>query len=1113
MAKPRSVARSTRPRHGTPAPRGAAHGAASLKIRLLGGFEVVAEDGTVLSLATRKAEALIALLAIRPGQVWSRDKICALLWPDVPAVQARHSLRNAVLKARKVLPSPVLKTRGRTLFLDPLAIEVDAAELATRLAEGSASALRRASALYLGDLLEGLLIPEEPFEHWLRFEREELRSLTVQGLSRLTELHTRAGELGAAREACAQLLKLDPLREEAHRSLMRLYSRQGQRSAALQQYQRLARTLRSELGTEPESETEQLLVELSQTPHGAAIQAPPPTLRAGEEMAATSDGPAANAAEHYGCAMPMIGREAELAALTETYERTQKRRSRVALVLGEAGIGKTRLIEHFAGEAAARGARVLRARCYESEQVLPLALWSNLIRASGVHEDASFRAELPEHVRGVLSQILPELFASAQEPPRARDVLSLFQVLRWLLGWLGRAGPLLLLLDDLHWCDELSLRALCFLSRPERDVRPCLFVATAREDEISGATQFSRAMLELDRDRLLARVPLAPLSRAETTLLAQQLAAAHALALPKPEWIERIWAISEGNPLVVVEGARALAAGAIAQDVALLPVPERVRALILGRVARASARARELLYIAAVVGQDLPLELLRRADLDEAEWVAAIEELVEARLLRAEEERVSFTHDRIRETLYSELLPARRRLLHDRVARALQAFHSGQLDEVGGLIGYHHSKAGNAAEAVPLLLRFSDRALRLHGVSDALSALEQALADSAGLTPAERLPTAIDIVTRQGMCLAFLGRLHELLELLSSYEGALLSLDQPALAGPFYFWWGFAESLVGKRDEAHERTERALAQASLCEDRRIVGYSHALLSYLCAKRGAFDEGVRHGTKAMNLLSPDLDAPEAIVIAALNLGLNCLARGDWQDALARVEQAYAIACAAESKRGQALAASGIASIFVHTEQWERALEYCARAVEASQEPFTLMNALWVFGWAQIGSGRPDLAIAVLERALAGLEQQGLRGFQGLGLVLLAQAELAVGNPERALLHANEALTAGEQSEGVLIVGAAQRTLGSIALAVDRLDLARDHLTAAFALFRRCGAPLELAHTLYWQARLESAAGERAAARELHARARAAFATRKIERAVARLARDLEDQRLF
>jgi DNA-binding SARP family transcriptional activator len=1130
MAQARSALKSKS--GGTLSPRTDEPSSSALNIRLLGGFELRDFGGATLSLTSRKAEALIALLAVRPGQLWSRDKICALLWPEVRDAQARHSLRQTLLSVRKVLPPSALKTHGRTLLLDPLVVEVDVAQLAANLAECSRDALERAAALYQGDLLEGLYVPEQPFEQWLTSERERLRSMTIHGLSRLVDLHAALGALGAAVETCLRLLQLDPLREAAHRVLMQLYLRQGRRSAALQQYHALVRLLDSELGAAPETDTERLFHALSQSsvvtvarisPATALGFSEPPSeaevaARSGSELLDSSlppcgfgtagaiglaDDVSGHELAESGSAAPLVGRTAELAALADAFERAQKRRTRVALVLGEVGIGKTRLIEQFAADVAGRGARVLRTRCYESEQVLPFALWSNALRST-LHEDPALLRELPEHVRHELCQLLPALaLPTAEEPPRTRDVLSLFQALRWLVGWLGRSAPLVLLLDDVHWCDDMSLRALCFLSRPDPPAGPCLFVVTAREEEVQNASPLSRTVLELEREDLLARIPLAPLSRADTALLTRRVAEAQDLSALRREWIERIWAISDGNPLVVVESARALAAGVIAQDVATLPVPERVRTLILNRFARLSTSARELLSLAAVIGRETRLDLLQRPDLDQSAQVAVFEELVAARFLRADDEQLYFTHDRIRETIYASLLPARRRLLHSGVACTLEALHQDQLDEVAGLIAYHHSKAGNAVKAVPLLIRFSERAWRLHGVGEALSALEQALADSARLPPSERVPTAIAIIIRQAACLSFYGRIEELLERLADYEPALLALDRPPLSGPFYFWWGLAEGLVGQQGVAKTRCERALSEATRCADRRMIGYAHALNSWLYTKRGAFDQGVEHGIMATELLSMDQDLPEAVVVAWLNLIMNYYLRGDWQDALSAIEHAHELACAADNKRGQALALAGIATVYAYIEDWQSSLACCVRAVEASQEPFTMVHALWVLGWAHTGSGRPDLALAALERSLAELDRHSMYAFMSIGWLRAAEAHLALGNPDSALENAQRALDTTRATQDMILSGVALRLVGRAELSRGQLDLARRHFAEALTLFEGCPAPIEVAHTLSCQAELAYASADHDAARTLFARARAGFATRDVPRAVLRL----------
>ena len=239
---------------------------ARLSLCLLGGLGARLESGASLRLPSRKTQALLAYLAVRPGQPHSREKIAALLWGDTGDVQARNSLRHALVALRKVLPAkpPVLVVEGQTLAVSPEAVDVDVITFEQRLSEATAAALEAAASLYRGDFLDGFVVREAAFEDWLIVERERLRELALDGLARLLAHQDQAGLTERAIHTAVRLLALDPLQEPVHRALMRLDGRQGRRNAALRQYQVCVDVLRRELGAEPETETKQLYQELLQ---------------------------------------------------------------------------------------------------------------------------------------------------------------------------------------------------------------------------------------------------------------------------------------------------------------------------------------------------------------------------------------------------------------------------------------------------------------------------------------------------------------------------------------------------------------------------------------------------------------------------------------------------------------------------------------------------------------------------------------------------------------------------------------------------------------------------------------------------------------------------------
>lgn len=240
---------------------------ARLSLRLLGGFQLRAASGAAVSLPSRKARALVAYLALRPGRTYPRDTLTALLWGDTTDRQARHSLRQTLLDLRRAL-GPATHRRalidGEELGLKSSAVDVDVAAFERLATQKTPESLERAAALYQGDLLEGLAVREAAFAEWLQAERERLREIALTSMARLLELQARTSPTEPAIRTAVQLLSLDPLQEAVHRTLMRLYERQGRRAAALRQYQVCVSVLQRELGVEPEAATKKLYRETLQ---------------------------------------------------------------------------------------------------------------------------------------------------------------------------------------------------------------------------------------------------------------------------------------------------------------------------------------------------------------------------------------------------------------------------------------------------------------------------------------------------------------------------------------------------------------------------------------------------------------------------------------------------------------------------------------------------------------------------------------------------------------------------------------------------------------------------------------------------------------------------------
>jgi DNA-binding SARP family transcriptional activator/tetratricopeptide (TPR) repeat protein len=715
-----------------------------LVVRLLGDLQVGrGASGSSVRIPARKVRALLAYLALHPGRPHPRDRLTALLWPDVPDAQARQSLRQALAGLRRVLSKTGgLVVDADTVAVDPARIDVDVARFEQLVADGSPSRLEQAEALYRGDFLEGFQVKAPAFEDWLVTERERLRELARRAVAKLLAHQTRTGAGEVALRTATRLLALDPLQEDVHRALMRLYVAQGQRAAALRQYQSCVGILRRELGVEPEPATKRLYQDILQQPllRGAAAEAPLPSLPADRHEPARSQPGGA-----YG-EVALIGRDAEIARLRRACEDAWGGRARVVFVTGEAGIGKTRVLERVAVEAAAGGGRVLAGRFHETEQMLPFQGWIDALRRGdvlgGLGDLGAWRAEL--------ARLFPEV---GPTPRTAGNPARLLEAMLTVVDRLAARQRLLLVLDDLHWADEMSVRLFSFIGRRIRQ-RPVLLVGSAREEDLTEARTLRQAVAELDREERLLRLGLSPLSQAHTVELVRALLRRGAAEASVERMGEEIWRTSEGNPFVIVETARELVEGAGAPGAGRV-LPRRVRDLVSARLERLAEPSRRLAAVAAVIGREFSFPLLQRSGgLAPPETAEALEELVRRRIMSAVGDGFDFTHDRIRRVVYDELLEPRRKTLHAAVGEALEALYADRPAEVYDRLAYHAFQADQQERALGYLLHAADRARGAAAHREEAALLAQALAIAEATGRHELLP---DLRTRRGKALARLG--------------------------------------------------------------------------------------------------------------------------------------------------------------------------------------------------------------------------------------------------------------------------------------------------------------------------------------------------------------------
>lgn len=673
-----------------------------LHIRLLGGFTLMVEERSIVLNGVR-LQSLLAYLLLHQQSLQSRQHLAFLFWPDTDEIQALSNLRNLLYKLRRALPeidhfieadAQMIQWRSDLPFtLDVTRFEMLAAH------EDSVPDLEEAAVLYQGDLLPSC------YDDWIQPMRSRLQQRAMALFERLLDLLEEARAYGRAIDYGQRLLQLDPLNESAYRRLMHLYALKGDQAAALRIYHICETTLQRELCVPPGPATQSLYEQL-----WSVEWSPPPM-------------PTAPAA------LPLLGRDDEWRVLQRAWRNARNGRCQTVVLAGEAGIGKTRLAEELAIWVERQGFAIATAHCYAAEGALAYAPLVEWLRSPAIGQSLS---SLDAIWLGEVARLLPELLLSdphlSQPAPLTEgwQRQCFFEALARAL--FSRGAPLLLFLDDLQWCDPDMLEWIHYLLRYDPHA-PLLLLAAMRSEEVTADHPVIHLLSALDRDSQLTEIVLGRLN-AEVT--AQVGSAVAGYPLPADE-AAQLYQETEGNPLFVVEMVRARVETSLNLSAMQAPLantgnlPPRVHKVIHSRLAQLSPGARDLASLAATIGREFTSTVLAAAsELPDEDFVRYLDELWQRRILREKgRDGYDFSHDKLREVAYTSMSAAHRRLLHRRVAAALETGQrdadAGQtLDRLSGQIASHYEMAGCLAEAIRYYEWAAQAAQHLYANADAI---------------------------------------------------------------------------------------------------------------------------------------------------------------------------------------------------------------------------------------------------------------------------------------------------------------------------------------------------------------------------------------------------------
>jgi len=730
----------------------------------------------------------------------------------------------------------------------------------------------------------------------------------------------------------------------------------------------------------------------------------------------------------------LIGREPQLAGLRRVLTRGREGNGGVALIVGEAGVGKSRLLRAMTDQAREAGFFVLSGACFEAERSIPYAPLLDLVRlfagaaspAVVAHVLAPAASELvtifPE-----LGPVLPDATPNSTTDPETNK-RRLFHALAQMITTLARTQPVLVTFEDVQWSDDATLELVFHLAR-SHSTQPVVIVLTYRGEE--AGPQLSRLVADLERARVVSEIPVERLGRGDVGAMLQ------AIFGPRDtlgdEFLHLLHGLTEGNPFFVEETLKSLIVGGDlartggawqARPLERVRVPKTAVEAVRRRLAALTIPARDVASTAAVAGRRFDFGLLQTlTNHDEKELLALVKELIAAQLVVEESaERFAFRHALTREAIYAELLARERVALHREVAAALERQYAHALDGVVEALAYHAWEAGDWARAATYAARAGAHAAALSAPREAVAHLDRAFSASerAGAEPA-----------------------------------LALSLAR-----------GSANETLGEFQRANDDFHAVLERARAASDRHAEWEALYALGKLWAARD-YERAGEYRREALELARALGD--ESLVARSLNRIGNWYANLDQPQAgLPHHEEALAIFERLGNDTGVAETVDLIAMAH-HVGGAQRA---AATHYERSVKLFSdmddrrgLSNALALLALCgpsyQSSATTPFMSAMVPEElrvmhSIRVAQEIGWRAGEVFIRFILGDCLLSYGEYDRAIPLAREALSQAEAIEHLQWMSGTLRMLGALSLDLLAPDLAREHLESAHQIAQRIGS---------------------------------------------------------
>ncbi len=716
----------------------------------------------------------------------------------------------------------------------------------------------------------------------------------------------------------------------------------------------------------------------------------------------------------------LIGRKAELTQLTEAVENLKKGRGRIFSLCGDAGTGKSRLIEEFKSSLDLGGIQWIEGHAYPYSQNIPYSPLIDLLNRVLRIEEGEPPEKVKEKVEsgierlvGKKENMVPYVGSLYSLPyPEVKDVSPEFwksrlqEAIQTVLSSLAQQAPSIFFLEDLHWADpsfvELLRNTLMLIRQPAIVLcayRPPFSLFTSQQVSSVG--------------KVYQEIRLQDLSLSEAEDMLESLLQTESL----PSDLKRfVGDKAEGNPFYLEELINSLiesetlvrddGSWKITRAITESQIPPTIHGLISGRLDRLEKETKRILQEASVIGRTFLYEILKMISeldklIDRGLWTLERLDFIRTRSLQPELEYM-FKHPLTQEVVYNGLLKKERQEIHEQIGLVMEQLFQQRLPEFYETLAFHFKQGRSLHRAVDYLIKSGEKSLNRYALEESHQYYREAfelLSNKPEKSQGEK-ELLIDLVIKWSLVFYYRGHFRELTDLLMAHEELARSLDDKARLGMLLAWLGFAWHCRGKVGDSYDYLSSALKIGEEINDQKLIGYSCAWLTWTCFAAGLLKQAIAFGERAQEISSL-FESDQYLYFKSLGgLGTTYYFTGEFKKAFEAGKTLLDYGMKHSNIRSLVMGHDCIGFGYWGRGELTKAIECFREAVQISQDPLYSLFSRWYYGFTNFASGQLEKAEKSLTEVLEFSQEFGVEYFMTgsqpyLGAILLAKGQMSHG----------------------------------------------------------------------------------------------------------------------